>query len=343
MSWKNLAQTSLSDALVKRHEALEEPDGIHPLIGWREIETWLSGVPAKKQGEQAWPPPLMFKALLLQSGHGLSGPGLGKQLARGLMFRRFINLGLSEGVPGHGTVWRFRNTLAKQGLLDTLLLEVNRQLSAKGLYIKTGEARIVDATVIEAKQSRPRKDGEDTQDSEAGHNVKVAANGRKTGTYGYKARVNVDEDGVIKAVGYTPGNGHGPHSLKKLLAYAEEQGYADKAYASAGHDKPLAKRSTGNRILHKAKRNRPLSGRQKHLNRQWSSARSTVGRVFGILKQRYGIGKARYLGLQRNRTRFMLAAMAYNIKRGVAVQAEMLAFAGQLRPMQWKTAKNSPR
>jgi hypothetical protein len=50
MSWKNLAQTSLSDALVKHHAAL---DGIHRLIDWREIEKQLSGVHAKKQGEQA--------------------------------------------------------------------------------------------------------------------------------------------------------------------------------------------------------------------------------------------------------------------------------------------------
>jgi Transposase DDE domain len=153
--------------------------------------------------------------------------------------------------PQHGLAV-FRNTLTKQGLLDTLLLEVNRQLSAKGLYIKTGEVSIVDATVIEAKQSRPRKskDGEDTQDSEAGYNVKVAANGKKTSTYGYKAHVNVDEDGFIKAVDYTPGNEHDSHSLKKLLTTTEEQVYADKAYASAGHDRLLAKRNTGNRILH---------------------------------------------------------------------------------------------
>ena len=116
----------------------------------------MTGIHAKKQGEQAWPPLLMFKALLLQSWYGLSDPGLEKQLARDLMFRRFINLGLSEGVPDHSTIWRFRNTLTKQGLLDTLLLEVNQQLSAKGLYIKAGEVSIVDATVIEAKQSRPR-------------------------------------------------------------------------------------------------------------------------------------------------------------------------------------------
>jgi len=330
MSWKNLAQTSLSDALVKHHEALEELDGIDRLIDWKAIEKLMTGIHAKKQGEAAWPPLLMFKALLLQSWYGLSDPGLEKQLARDLMFRRFINLGLSEGVPDHSTIWRFRNTLTKQGLLDTLLSEVNQQLSAKGLYIKTGEVSIVEATVIEAKQSRPRKNakGENTQDSEAGYNVKVAANGKKTGTYGYKAHVNVDEDGFIKAVDYTPGNEHDSQSLVKLLTGGEEQLYADKAYASAGHDKLLAKRNTGNRILHKAKRKQPLSDQQKYQNRQWSSVRSTVERVFGVLKQHYRLAKARYLGLKRNQARFMLAAMAYNIKRGVAVQVEMMAMAG---------------
>ena len=36
------------------------------------------------------------------------------------------------------------------------------------------------------------KDGENTRDSGAGYSVKVAANGKKTSTYGYKAHVNVD-------------------------------------------------------------------------------------------------------------------------------------------------------
>ncbi|MBS3963229.1 MAG: IS5 family transposase [Methylomonas sp.] len=194
---------------------------------------------------------MQSKALLLQSRYGLSDPGLEKQLARDLMFRRFINLGLSKGVPDHSTIWRFRNTLTKQGLLDTLLAEVNRHLSAKGLYIQAGEVSIVDATVIEAKQSRPRKgkDGANTQDGGAGYSVKVAANGKTASTYGYKAHVNVDEDGFIKAVDHTPGNEHDPKSLEKRLTGAEEQVYADQSYASAGHDRLLAKRNIGNRIL----------------------------------------------------------------------------------------------
>jgi Transposase DDE domain len=84
---------------------------------------------------------------------------------------------------------------------------------------------------------------------------------------------------------------HDSKSLEQLLTRTEYQLYADlcprgyKAYASAEHDKLLAKR------------NQPLNEQQKHQNHQWSSVRSTVERVFGILKQHYGIGKARYLGL----------------------------------------------
>ena len=48
MSWKNLAQTSLSDVLVKRHQALEELDGIHDLFDWKAVERKLSDIYAKK-------------------------------------------------------------------------------------------------------------------------------------------------------------------------------------------------------------------------------------------------------------------------------------------------------
>jgi hypothetical protein len=47
--------------------------------------------------------------------------------------------------------------------------------------------------VIEAKQSRKRKgrDGNNTQDPEAGYNVKIAADGKRKTTYGYKMHATV--------------------------------------------------------------------------------------------------------------------------------------------------------
>jgi IS5 family transposase len=330
MAWKNLAQTDLTDLLIHHHEALEELDGLNELINWTRIEAKLSGIHNKKHGEQAWPPLMMFKILLLQSWYSLSDPTLEKQLARDLMFRRFINLSLRESVPDHSTIWRFRNLLNKLSLLEPLLVEINDQLAEQDLIIKVGEISIIDATVIEAHQSRPRKNkaGENVQDPDVGYNVKVAANGKKTSTYGYKAHINTDEDGFIKTVVYTAGNEHDSLSMATLLTDQEIELYADKAYASQKHNRLLQEKGIVNRILHKGKRNQGLTDKQKDQNRQWSSIRSTVERVFGVLKLHHGIRKARYLGLQRNRTRFMLTAMAYNIKRGVNIKAEMCALAG---------------
>lgn len=62
--------------------------------------------------------------------------------------------------------------------------------------------------------------------------------------------------------------------------------------------------------------------RQVFVNQADSGVRCTVERVFGALKQHYGMAKARYLGLSRNRTRtrFELMCVAHNLKRGVSVQ-----------------------
>jgi IS5 family transposase len=50
---------------------------------------------------------MMFKILILQAWYALSDEALEKQIARDLMFRRFMDLSLSEAVPDHSTIWRF--------------------------------------------------------------------------------------------------------------------------------------------------------------------------------------------------------------------------------------------
>ena len=327
MAWKNLEQTTLVDAMLIEHAALKELDDVHELIDWSRVEKILSGIHTSKRGEKAWPPLLMFKALLLQSWYALSDPALEKQLARDLLFRRFIGLSISESVPDHSTIWRFRQLLEKKYLMRSLLTAINDQLTEQGLYIKSGEISIIDASVIEAKQCRPnkKKDGSSTQDPEASWNVKVASDGKSKSTYGYKAHLNVDEDGLIKAMDYTAGNVHDSNRFTTLLHGNETSVYADSAYQSQAHSEWLLKRGIKNCLIKRAYRNRPLTKEDKAFNQIQSRIRSTVERVFGVLKHHYAMGKARYLGLGRNRTRVEIMCVAHNIKRGLSIKRERYA------------------
>ena len=92
--------------------------------------------------------------------------------------------------------------------MDKLLGETNDQLSNQGLYIKSGGISIVDASVIEAKQCCPNKDKNSvsTQVPVAKWNVKASSDSQRKSTHGFKAHINVDEDGLIKSTDYTPGN-----------------------------------------------------------------------------------------------------------------------------------------
>ena len=271
MSWKSLQQQSLAHGMLIDHEALHELDEVDALIDWSLITDLLRGVHNSPKGEQAWPPLLMFKGLLLQVWYKLSDPGLEKQLARDLLFRRFVGLDIAHSVPDHTTIWRFRQLMESEDLMKPLMDEVNRQLADQSLYIQQGEVSIIDASVIEAKQCRPnkKKDGSSTQDPDAGWNVKAGSDGKRKSTYGFKAHVNVEEDGFIKATDYNAGNVHDSNCFSELFSGRESATYADSAYASQQH---------------------------------------------------YEMGKARYLGLARNRTRFELMCIAYNLKRGASIQ-----------------------
>ncbi len=178
---------------------------------------------------------------------------------------------------------------------------------------------------MKAKQNRPNKsvDGNSTQDKEAGYNVKASSDGKRKTTYGYKAHIAVEEDGFIKATAFTSGNAHDTKCLVPLLSGTESAVYADSAYTSEPHDALLVAHGSKNCILERAYRNTPLTDAQKQRNQRYSGIRSIVERVFGVLKLHYGMGQARYLGLMRHFTRFGLMCMAYNLKRGVAIQRDL--------------------
>lgn len=54
-----------------------------------------------------------------------------------------------------------------------------------------------------------------------------------------------------------------------------------------------------------------------------SRTRYIIERFFGIAKLHYGMSKARYVGLARNKIRMAMICMAQNIKRGVSLRREI--------------------
>ncbi len=321
MAWKNIKQLSFADDLAEIHSAVKEFDDVHDLIDWSRIEHLLSQIHTRTKGEKAWPPLMMYKALLLQIWHNLSDPELEKMLARDMLFRRFVGFSLSERVPDHSTIWRFRNLLEEIKLNESLLEEINQQLGDKGLLIRSGEVSIIDASVIKAKNNRPNKgkNGESTQDKEAAYNVKNGSDGKRKTTYGFKAHMNVEEDGFIKRYEVTAGNVHDSQVFESILTGKEKEAFADSAYKSKKRDSALKDNRIGNRILERSYRNKPLTDQQKASNRLVSGTRSIVERVFGVLKLHYSMGNARYLGLARNKARVGLMCVAHNIKRGMTI------------------------
>jgi IS5 family transposase len=322
MAWKQTDQYTLADALFIEHDSLKELDGIHDLLNWEAIEQVLKNIHNDKTGELAYHPVMMFKCLLLQVWYKLSDPALEKSLARDLMFRRFSGIGLSDAVPDHSTIWRFRNLLEQEELYETLLQEINKQLQASNLIIQQGEVSIIDASVIQAKNNRPRKNnnGKNTQDSEGSYNVKAGSDGKRKTTFGFKAHINTDEDGYIKAAKVTTGSLHDSNVFEELLTGTEKEVYADSAYKSRKHDKLLATRKIKNQVLERAYRGKPLTGEQKRNNLIRSQTRTVVERTFGVLKLHYGMAQARYMGIARNASRILMMSMAHNLKRGLAIK-----------------------
>lgn len=322
MTWKNLAQTSFSGAFIHQHAALNELDELNQLIDWKSIELQMITINNHHMGERARSVLMMSKVLLLQSFYNLTAPACEKQLARDLLFRCFVNLIVKDLVSDRSTIWRFRNALNKSCLLQKLVDNINHQLNSKNAIIKNGQACIIDATVIQARNNRLKKNakGENTQDAEASYTVKTASDGKQKTIYGFKVHINVDEASFILVQTLTTGGLHDSSVFEQLLTGEEEATYADSAYKSQKHDKLLQDKGIKNNILERTYRKKPLTTQGKQHSKFSSQVRYVVERTIGVFKKHYSLAQARYIGIERNQAMLTIISVAHNLKRAVNIQ-----------------------
>lgn len=315
MSLKRVGQLGFSDAVVAGASG-GTLDRLVSLVRWYRFEKLLAGLRHDGPGRGAWPPLVLFKALLVGSLYGLSERELEEALADRLSFRRFVGLSYEEGVPDHSVLNRFRNELVGRGLYERLFAELDKQLTAAGVVLKRGT--MLDATVIEAV-ARPPAAGALPGDPDAGF---TRRQGKPGSSYGYKAHVGVDEgSGLIRAVLTTPANVNDTVPADGLIRGDERVVWADAAYHTHAREARLKAAGVKPRLMRRANRHHALSPRLQHYNRLIARRRAAVETTFATLKQRMKLTRIRYRGLCKAAAQVTLAAIAFNLRRWAAITA----------------------
>lgn len=317
MALKRTGQLSFAEALqsttVGRPGRL---DRLSALVCWERFERLLKGLRDPGPGRGGYRPLLMFRALLLQSLYGLSDPALEEALSDRLSFRRFVGLGLDDDTPDHTTLCRFRLRLIETGLLDRLFDELDRQLDEAGVMVKRGT--MLDATLIETEASgRPRRDG-----TAVDPDARLAKRqGKGRARFGYKAHVGVDEgSGLIRSVVTTPANVNDTTPADLLIRGDERAVWADAAYHTHARQRALKARGIKPRLARRPNKHHPvLPPRLKRYNALIARRRAAVETTFATWKRRMGLTGIRYIGLAKATAQVTLAAIAFNMRRWVAL------------------------
>jgi IS5 family transposase len=318
MAVKSTGQFSFVEALAPQlASGVGRLDRLHGLVKWYRFEKVLAVLRDGGSGRPAYPPLLMFKVLLLQSLYGLSDAETEEALIDRLSFRRFVGVALTDRVPDHSTICRFRNLLVEQGLLDKLFAELDRQLDKAGLILRRGT--MLDATVIETQAAKPG-DPQSTSDPEARFTRRQGRNGS---SFGYKAHVAVDQgSGLIRAVITTPANVNDTVPADQLIQGDEQAVMADAAYHTHAREAALKARGIKPRLMRRPNKHHPvLPPWLKRYNQLIARRRAAVETTFATLKRRMGLGCIRYRGLAKAAGQVLIAAIAFNMRRWVTLAA----------------------
>ena len=352
---------SFSSVLTSQRKLKSEFFGqVNLALDWNELEKMISKFYKKGvsvDGRHAYSGLVLFKMVLLQYWYNLSDYEVEAQCNDSISFSNFIGIALEDRVPDHSVISRFRSELTRIGGWDFIFAEVNRQLEAHQIIVKTG--LIVDASVTDTPlkpkgrtiypiaedrsdddqsgltENQPTETTKDDQPQSANDQLTTlkydteAAWLKKAGRlhYGFKKHVGTDAEGMILSVVTTPAN---ESDIIHLLDVVEKAGIkaqspvkADKGYQSKSNKEGLGKMKLRSHIMHKATRNKRLTSRQLSFNAAVSKIRYKIERTFASMKRWSGAGIARYKGLKKTHTQHILEAIAHNLYRmpGLAVIA----------------------
>src|SRR3977135_1828273 len=326
-------------AITAKGDPLEMIARVVPFENFRaEIEAAvLTPVNEKKStaGRKPIDVMVMFRMLVLQSLYNLSDEQVEYQVRDRLSFTRFLGLGIEDGIPDGTTLWLFRETLAKAGLIEKLFERFGQHLEAKGYIARGGQ--MVDATIVPVPRQRNSRDeneqlkaGTTPEDwkkrpSKNRQKDKDARWTKKHGRsfFGYKNHVNADaRHKLIRAYGVTDASVHDSQEFDDLLnkGNTSSEVYADSAYRSAETERKLKARGFRSHIHKRGRRNAPLTDAETEANYRKSKVRARIEHVFGAQENAPGGRLVRVIGFVRAKAKIGMSHLSYNIRRLVILE-----------------------
>ena len=222
---------------------------INNLLDWEAISAVISSHYKKGKsvtGKPGYDGLLLFKMCLLQTWYGLSDYEVEDRVNDSISFGYFCGLTIDQVAPDPSILSRFRSAMRKTGTFELLFKEINVQLSAHKIIVKTGA--IVDASVIETPL-RPKgkanhavtRDREDEQEVSVRKPYPSSVDTdafwlKKRGKYhfGYKKHIVTDEEGLVLGVVTTKASVNETGNLPDVLDAAALPEHialkADKGY-----------------------------------------------------------------------------------------------------------------
>ena len=338
---KQLGFFDESNCLRKLSKLGDQLEKLSRVIDWEIFESTLKRVFVKEQKGVGGRPPysylLMFKILILQRLFNISDDQAEFQINDRMTFRRYLGLSLGDPVPDAKTIWLFRDTLVKAGVMEELFNCFSLQLEQRGVISNTGT--IVDATFVEAPRQRNTRDEnkqikegsvpEDWKKPENIHKLRQKdtdarwTKKNKENYYGYKDHVKADAQSKL-ITGYEVTNAavHDSQALTELLDEKDKVLYADSAYSGQPIAEGLPK-GIENQIHEKGYRNKPLSEEQKAENKRKSRIRVRIEHVFGYMTGTMRGITVRSIGIAQARFNIGLTNLVYNLCRYEILSREL--------------------
>ena len=292
---------------------------INKIVNWDKVLKLVQVV--DKTGEQGGSPHIdlliKVKMLFLQHLYNLSDPELEDQVNDRLSFQRFSGINFTKTVPDYTTIWRFKEALIGERVMDKLFKLILEEISSKDLLIKKGT--LIDATIIESSSKPLSKANRNELEAQPSSQIDTEAHStKKRGKwyFGYKGHIGVDMGSkIIHSRSFTSAQVHDSQETDKLLRGDEQAIFADSAYSIQADKRKARRKGVYYGILDKGTKKRKLSNKQKKTNRKKSRIRAKVEHPFAYIKERLNFKFTVAKTLLRNQFRFDFNCILYNIFR----------------------------